>query len=71
MCSSILGEHNISFIFVMSLQQIFILDILRLRAAIFYKSPLSVFVLALFLSPLLSLPLPSFLPSKSLQVKGF
>lgn len=41
MCSFFLGEHIISFIFIMSSQQIFILDILRPRAAIFYKTLLS------------------------------
>lgn len=63
MCSFFLGEHIISFIFIMSLQQIFILDILRPRAAIFYKTLLSKrisdsqFVGFFFF---LSLPSPSF-----------
>lgn len=42
MCPFFLGEHIISFIFIMSLQQqIFILDILRLRTVIFSKTLLS------------------------------
>lgn len=63
MYSFFLGEHIISFSFIMSLQQIFILDILRLRAAIFYKNLLSnlisVFLYCWGFSPSLYPPLPS------------
>lgn len=63
MCSFFLGEHIISFIFMMSLQQIFILDILRLRDMIFYKIPLSLLALALVF------PLP-FPPLQGLNLQG-
>lgn len=63
MCSFFLGEHIISFIFMMSLQQIFILDVLRLRDVIFYKIPLRVLALTLVF------PLPS-PPLQGLSLQG-